>query len=254
MTANLRTLRFEQRRKIRNRYGVLREFDVYWEYELDGVVQRTVIECKDYKSAIQIDKVDALVGKLGDIEGDFIPVFATKTGFQSGTKKAADHHDVELLIVREQDESDWTSEDGQALVRYIKINVTMSVPSSIHDFKPQIDETWIKQNTSIDTSEPLHLSAMNNELFIEDKARQERYSLQDLASRLHPPSGAEYGRFQETRKFEDAYFVHPTLGRLKMLSFFVDFSAYPPLTQRTEIDGGAALLGVIEYVQRGGKN
>ena len=39
--ANLTTLRLEQRKLIRNRYGALREFDVYWEYELDGIVRKT---------------------------------------------------------------------------------------------------------------------------------------------------------------------------------------------------------------------
>ena len=254
LTANLRTLSFEQRKRIRNRYGALREFDVYWEYELDGVVKRTVIECKDYKSAIQIEKIDALVGKLGDIDGDLIPVFATKTGYQSGAKKAADNHDVELLIVREQDESDWTAEDGKALVRYINIEMTMHVPSRIHQLEFAIDGDWVKKKTSdLDTSALMHLSAMKNEVFIEDNQHQERYSLQELADRLHPPSGAEYGTIQEKKEFKDAYLVHPTHGKLKMRSFTVDYSAFPPLTQTIEIDGGAALLGVIEYVQKGEK-
>ena len=37
--ANLTTLKLEQRKLIRNRYGSLREFDVYWEYEMDGIVR-----------------------------------------------------------------------------------------------------------------------------------------------------------------------------------------------------------------------
>ena len=251
LTTNLKTLSFERNKRIRNRYGVAREFDIYWEYELDGVVKRTIIECKNYNSAIQIEKMDALVGKLGDMDGDFTPVFATRTGYQSGAKKAADHHHVELLIVREQNESDWTAEDGQALVRYITINITIDVPARIHRFEPHIDRDWMKHNTSIDTSSTLRLSAMNNEVFIEDGP--ELYSLQEFAGRLHPPGGTAHGRFQETKKLSNAYLVHPDFGRLKMLSFFVDYSTHPPLTNTVEIDGGAALMGVIEYVQRGEK-
>ena len=33
----------------------------------------------------------------------------------------------------------------------------------------------------------------------------------------------------------------------------MDYSTQPPLTQKIQIDGGAALEGVIEYLQRGEK-
>ena len=249
LTANFTTLKLERNKRIRNRYGALREFDVYWEYELDGVVKKTVIECKDYKSAIQIGKMDELVTKIGDIDEDLVPVFATKTRYQSGAKKAADHHEVELLIVREQNDSDWTAEDGMALIRHIHIDVTMCIPAHIHNYKFDIDGDWVKKHVSgIDTSTLVHLSAMNNEVFIEDG--EDRYSLQELAGRL---SGEGYGRVQETREFSNAFLVHPTHGRLKMRSFTIDYSTFPPMTEKIEIDGAAALLGVIEYVQKGEK-
>ena len=38
-----------------------------------------------------------------------------------------------------------------------------------------------------------------------------------------------------------------------MRSFTIDYSTFPPMTERIEIDGAAALLGVIEYVQKGEK-
>ena len=90
--------------------------------------------------------------------------------------KAADHHEVELLIVREQDDSDWTAEDGQALVRYIHIEVTMSIPSHTHNFEFTIDGDWVKKYIpNLDTSTPIRLSAMNNEVFIEESHNQDRY-------------------------------------------------------------------------------
>ena len=93
-----------------------------------------------------------------------------------------------------------------------------------------------------------HLSAMNNEVFIEDG--EDRYSLQELAGRL---SGEGFGRVQETREFSNAFIVYPTHGRLKMRSFTIDYSTFPPMTEKIEMDGAAALLGVIEYVQKGEK-
>lgn len=149
LTTNLRNLKFELNKKIMNEYGVEREFDIYWEYELDGATKRAIIECKNYNSRITVEKMDALVGKLSDISEDITPIFATKTGYQSGARAAARHHNVELLIVREQDISDWTDENGDALISYVQIEMHLSIPSQIHHFEPQIDATWVNSNTEL---------------------------------------------------------------------------------------------------------
>ena len=252
LSTNLTTLSFERNKRIRNRYGADREFDVYWKYELDGIVKQTIIECKNYNSTIKIEKLDALVGKLGDLDGDYTPVFATKTGYQSGAMKAAEHHGVELLVVREQNETDWASEPGTARVKYIEINITLLGETRIHRFHPCLDLNWVKQNTNIDTRSMVRLEIVDNETFIEDG--RESYSLKELARRLDPPDRTIHGRFQEEKQLNDnTYLVHPDLGRVKMLSFLVDYTIYPPLTRRLKIDGPSALMGVIEYVQRGEK-
>ena len=217
LTENLRTIKFDVRKKIRNKYGVEREFDVFWEYKLSGGIHRAVIECKNYQSRVAIDRIDALVGKLQDIEGHITPILATKTGFQSGAKLAAEHNHVELLIVREQDLSDWTDEEGNPLIRYVTIRMNFSTAADIHDFIPELDSTWVRSHTDIDTSHPLNLSGMNNELFIDDRNEGRYYSLHELASHLTAPSGKEYGRFKTREELCDAFFVHPKYGGLKML-------------------------------------
>lgn len=42
----------ELNKKIKDNAGVVREFDVYWEYELGGLTYKTAIECKDYASKV----------------------------------------------------------------------------------------------------------------------------------------------------------------------------------------------------------
>ncbi|HDL7813551.1 TPA: hypothetical protein PXP47_003585 [Yersinia enterocolitica] len=53
----------EINKKITDNFGVEREFDIYWEYELAGITYKTVIECKDYNSKISIEKIDDLSRK-----------------------------------------------------------------------------------------------------------------------------------------------------------------------------------------------
>ena len=42
-----KNISIERNVKITDNYGIDREFDLYWEYELAGVTYKTVIECKD---------------------------------------------------------------------------------------------------------------------------------------------------------------------------------------------------------------
>ena len=252
LAANLRSLKLAKNMRIRNAYGVKREFDIYWEYELDGDRHKTVIECKNYASRISIDKIDALVGKTNDFEG-LTPIFATRAGYQSGAVAAAQFHEIELLIAREQNLSDWTDERGEPLIREVRIEINFVPPSRIHNFTPELDGSWIKENTDIDTSKTFHLSGMNNEMVIQDQDAGTEYSLRDLAALLRAPAGKENGTFTKRVVFKDAYFFHPDYGKLKLLAYRVEYSTYDTVRQNTEIDFGAALIGVIEYLNRGQK-
>ena len=253
ITKNFRTIRFVKNKKLTNSYGVERELDIYWEYQLDDVTYKTAIECKNYATRLSIDRIDALVTKMRDIEVEIAPILATRTGYQSGAESAAKYHNIELLTAREQDMSDWTDEYGQPLIRRIKLIIHISQPATIEDYSLDLDGSWIKENTDIDTSRPPDLSGMNNDILIEDEGRGERYSLRDLASRLTAPAGSGHGLFTDKRDFDEAFVVHPVHGRLRILRHTVSFTTYPPIAETREIDFGAALVGVIEYLQRGEK-
>jgi len=234
---------------ITDNHGINRQFDIYWEYELGGITYKTVIECKDYKSTISVDRIDALIGKITDIP-DLRPVFATKKGYQSGSKTKAEKNGVELLIVREQNDSDWTDEDGTPLIKTISINLNVCMPAHIHKFEPVIDGSWVKENTSLDTDSPINLTGLNNEIFIEDITEGNKYSLHELASQLQPLNGEEYGVFEKTEKFDNSFIYHKEL-RLKLRGYKLEYSISKPITQIIEIDGSKELIGVVEYLQKG---
>lgn len=229
--------------------GVDRQFDIYWEYELGGITYKTVIECKDYKSKVSVDKIDAFIGKVRDIP-DLKPVFATKTGYQSGAELKAEKNKIDLLIVREQNDSDWTAEDGTALVKKIRINVNVCMPARIHKFEPMIDAQWLKENTSIDVEQSISFSGQNDQIFIEHEG--DKFSLYDLASRLKPLDGKEYGVFEKIENYDNAFIIHKNIT-LKIFGYRVEYSISKPITEVIEIDGSKELIGVIEYLQKGTK-
>lgn len=246
-----KNIQVEVDKKITDNCGIERQFDIYWEYELGGITYKTVIECKDYNSNVSVEKIDALIGKVHDIP-DLKAVFATKKGYQSGAKTKADQNKIDLLIVREQNDTDWTDEDGTPLIKKICINMHLCMPAHIHKFEPVIDGEWVKENTTIDTTKPISLSGLNNEIFIENTDTGETYSLHELASRLAPLESKEYGVFEKIEKFNNAFIHHKDL-KLKLAGYKIEYSASKPTNDPIEIDFSKELIGVVEYLQKGTK-
>lgn len=246
-----KNVKVDVNKKIVDNCGIERQFDIYWEYDLGGFTYKTVIECKDYNSAISVEKIDALIGKIRDIP-DLKAVFATKQGYQSGAKTKAEQNKIDLLIVREQNDSDWTAPDGTPLIKKVCINIHVCMPAHIHKFEPFIDGEWVKDNTDLDVSEPISLAVWENEIFIDDLDGRTKYSLHELSSKLSPLEGKDYGVFTKIEKFANAFIYHKDL-KLKLSGYRIEYSISKPITQPIEIDFSKELIGVVEYLKKGTK-
>lgn len=246
-----KNIKTEINKKIKDNCGIVRQFDIYWEYELGGLTYKTVIECKDYASDISVEKIDALIGKTRDIP-DLKAVFATKKGYQSGARIKAEQNKIDLLIVREQNDTDWTAEDGTPLVKKICLEINLVMPAEIHEFKPLFDIEWIKKNMDIDAGTTIGFSGLNNEIFIEDRIKGEKYSLYDLAQKLEPMDGKDHGEFEKTVKFDEAFLYHQDI-KLKLAGYIVKYSKPKTAKESREIDYTKELVGVVEYLQKGTK-
>jgi hypothetical protein len=248
---NQKNIQIELNKKIKDNCGNEREFDLYWEYELGGLVYKTVIECKDYNSRVSVEKIDALIGKVRDIP-DLRAVFATKKGYQSGAQKKAEMNKIDLLIIREQNDTDWEDSEGNPFIREICINMQMIIPARITKFDPILDATWLAENTDIDISNPPQMSGLNNEIFIENVAEDERYSLYDLANHLKPIGDEKYGVFSTHKEFDDAFISFEDV-RWKLKGYKVEYSIGKPINDVMTIDFSKELVGVIEYLSKGKK-
>lgn len=237
-------------KKIFDNCGVEREFDLYWEYELAGITYKTVIECKDYDSRIPLEKIDALIGKIRDIP-DLKAVFATKKGYQSGAKAKAEHNKIDLLIVREQNASDWQDIDGTPFIKAIHINMKIEMPSLISDFQPLIDGDWATENLSPQAVSD-GISGLNNEIFVEVEDTGQRYSLHELQGLLSAPEGETYGLFKKEERFDHGWIVGPGT-RLKIKGYNVFYTVSQPHEELMVIDFSKELIGIVEYLQKGKK-
>lgn len=248
----LKNIEIEQNKKIIDNCGIAREFDLYWEYELAGITYKTVIECKDYASKVSIEKIDALLGKIFDIP-DLKPIFATRTGYQSGAKVKALNNKVELLIVREQNNSDWVLEDGTPLIKQIMVDIHAIPAARITSFNTKIDGEWVKRNTVLDTSRGnLQLNIRNDRTIIEDVKRNDKYSLKELEERLGQSTDIDFGDRSLSLTFEEAY-LHCDGLKLKLKEIDLTYHMPKPIHQPMHIDFSKELVGVIEYLGKSSK-
>jgi hypothetical protein len=247
--ANQKNIEVELNKKITDACGIEREFDVYWEYELGGVVYKTVIECKNYNSKITIDRIDALLGKIADLP-DIKPIFATHKGYQSGAITKANQHKIDLLIVREQNDNDWIDEEGNHRLREVHICHRIQMPPRILSFKPELDGNWVKNNTNIDVTQPFQMVARVDRIFIDDLKSGEKYSICDLASKLSSLGPRRSGIFTKKIIFENAFVVHQDT-RLKLHSYEIEYAVSEDSIIETHFDYSKELVGIIEYLSKG---
>lgn len=233
----------ETNKLLIDRNGTERQFDIYWEYRFGCLTYKTVIECKDYSQKISVDKIDSLIGKLNDFP-DLTGVFATKVGYQSGAEIKAKNNNIELLIIRPQNDSDWEDEDGTPLIRQINIGMTAIHPARITGFQIILPK-------GTDTTDPLVLSAMNNEIFIQNHDTNEHYSMFDLQHKLLDGHKEESGVFDKIFKFKGKI-TSPNL-EVEIEGYKITYAIPKPSQHDILIDFSEKLIGVVEYLSQGRK-
>jgi hypothetical protein len=78
-----------------------RQFDVTLRFKVGLHDYLTVIECKDYKEKVPVEKIDAFVTKARDVNASKA-VFVSSNGYQSGCFTVAARHGIRLLTLDEK--------------------------------------------------------------------------------------------------------------------------------------------------------
>ncbi len=238
-----RNINVEVNKILIDNNGSKRQFDVYWEYEIGGIIYKTVIECKDYKNSVTVDIVDSLIGKLRDFH-NIQGLIATKKGFQEGAHTKAKANGIELLIVREQNDSDWEDEEGNPLIKEIHLNFHIQMPARITKFKVLIPE---ENSSNVST----HYRGRTDEIFITNLEENKTYSLKELEEILKDKHPDESGEFNEIYTFKGQ--INYPEGSFKIDGYQVEYRISESLEEKKVIDFSLALEGVVEYLSQGKK-
>jgi len=246
----------EHNKILKDRNGVERQFDVYWKYEIGGITYESVIECKDYASAVSIEKIDALLGKLHDFP-NIRGILATTNGYQSGAETKAKGNNIDVLVIRKADNREFTAPDGTPLVRKIQMKIQVLSPATIIQFLPQYDFDWILANTSFKKGDRIEISEREDNILIDDISGNRKFSLLDISNSLQWPGNTttkESGKYSDEVKFDEAYLIVESQGlKLKLKSYKIEYVIYEPTNTEFEIDGADMYAGVVEYLSKGEK-
>ncbi|NMD82287.1 hypothetical protein HG597_24700 [Klebsiella sp. DNRA6] len=254
--SHLKNIKVEVNKKIEDRNGIFRQFDVYWEFNLGGYDYKTVIECKDYASAVTIDKIDAFIGKTQDIPGLRL-IYATRTGYQSGAQKKAEQYKIDLLIIREGVDEDWAAPDGTPLIKTINLNIIAITPPSITSFSPSVDASWLEAQSDLDINKINYKFNMmlNNEIYICNEVNGVRFSLYDLANSLADKiPDIQYGEGAYSEELYDSY-LESSDGelRVKLRGYKLSYVYHEPKKVTSIIDYSKELLGIVQNYSSGDK-
>lgn len=124
---------------LEGKSGCKHQIDVYWEYKIRGVIKKVAIECKNYNRKVSIGKVRDFYGVLLDLT-DIAGIMVTKKGYQSGAKKYAAYHGINLHELR-------TPNRNESDLGKIELDITANI--SIRRRLFLLDKEWVKSNFSI---------------------------------------------------------------------------------------------------------
>ncbi|WP_372519550.1 restriction endonuclease [Candidatus Ruminimicrobiellum ovillum] len=247
-----KNIKIEMHKKISDNCGVEREFDIYWEYEIAGITYKTVIECKDYNNTISVDKIDAFIGKLKDIP-DLKGIFATRKGYQAGAKQKAITNKIDLLIVRELTNDDFTDKDGNPLLRAVQTNITILPSFKILDLNITLDKQYI-QNNKIDEKQFLGKKIYDTEqTLIEDLSKNKTYLLIELLKDIINNCKHIPGIYEKSLCFDNAFITYQNKTKTKLKEIKIKYCISKPITTIFTIDAMNIFHGVIEYLSKNSK-
>lgn len=118
------------------------QIDVTFEFRVGATAYRTIVQCKDWSSAVKQEQVLAFHAVLSDIPGQPRGIIVSRSGFQEGARTVAAHHGIQLYELRRPVDEDW---DG--LIRVVRIVLKLSIPE-FENVRLCLDEAWIRNELS----------------------------------------------------------------------------------------------------------
>lgn len=180
------------------------QIDVYWEYDLGGIVYRAIVQAKDWGQPVTQNQLLAFKAVIDDLPGQPRGIFVTRTGYQRGAMEFARANGIVLYELRPP-----TAEDKAGKVWSICLRVFVFVPNTSNTH-PIIDQQWVAAELNKSGIRPgnapeIRIEAPEDQIELLNEAGQRVGSFRTALLSMFP---GEYVEIPETIK--EHYFSEPT--------------------------------------------
>jgi hypothetical protein len=104
-------------KKVKDRHGDRREFDVFIEGSLNDEAINIAVECKDHSRKVSVSHIEAYITKCDRVPNIHKKIFVSRKGYTSGAIKAAADRDVVLYTLQNLDSADIFDWLGMTMIR-----------------------------------------------------------------------------------------------------------------------------------------
>ncbi len=124
--------------KVAGKTGTSHQIDVSFSFRVGKTDYLTIVQCKDWGSAVKQEQVLAFRSVLDDIPGQPRGIMVARSGFQEGAQKVAQHHGIVLYELREPKDEDW-----EGLIQSVEITGIIAWPE-FRATRLLPDAEWVK--------------------------------------------------------------------------------------------------------------
>jgi len=179
-----------------------REIDILITYLTNNIEHKTIIECKDYKRPLTIEKLDAIASKMKDVKANKA-IMVTRSGYSKQSKSKAKRLNIDLFTAHQASSEKWGI-DIDIPIRVTEVTPKTTLKLSIKKNNPA---SSYKSSFTHDNFEVNNVNILK--LFIEKWNNQEiNYSPEKSTQLIDFPG------------IEPPYLIKDTIGELIELDVF----------------------------------
>lgn len=127
--------------KIPNESGNQREIDILIVTKVNGFEIKIAIECKDYKSKIPVEKIEAFNSKCLRINSINKMIFVSRKGYQKDAIESAKYFGIELLTADLLDKSEIIKWLGVKQIGLVLLPEVTHASISLHETEEEINKS-----------------------------------------------------------------------------------------------------------------
>lgn len=116
------------------------QIDVYWEFEVGGILYRNIVQAKDWKNKVPQKEIMTFKAILDDMPIGTSGIYVCKSGYQSGAIDYAKAHGINIYELRDPKDEDW-----EGYIRTVVVNLELNIPH-YNNFNVTLDKQWIDEH------------------------------------------------------------------------------------------------------------